>query len=568
MIRPARLGALASVGLALVVGVGCPSSSTEPAADGAPPASSSNDSAPTPADASFRREAHAKALGRVREAILPSLRALDPVAAAQVEGVPLRPPRFGATARAELRAQLEPAGREADGIEDAWLGPLDVVVLQAMRTTLARGFLRLRRPPWRDDPRAVLYALAPYLQELEVRIPAGRCDEDGCGIDQLADVLRAGFGEVGSASPATIAAARDDLRSLGAAIDGWAEGRAPEHPVAVAAPALREALAELDAALTDGEAAVASAEPLPWSTVVPKARPGEWKRRPERWSAEALSEWLTHEEAYGHPPRALFDRARATAARMHAMVERESGQPDASASLPRPFDAAACAEAFAPLDAWVRGQSGHLRSELECEAVVRELGDETLDDATIVLRLIDRGIIDPTRLGAVRATAPDIAMLRGQAAPAAQRTTLRVAITAATKQRAAELRTIEDARHEACLAATAVWIHGELGSEAELTPLLQGQGCGPLAALVAAAEARPRVALRGLGLLLLGMGPADAAALDRYWWAPAGLVRDLALPPAPPIQEPPPVQIEPLEGSPPTAPSPPAPPPGAPPPSP
>ncbi|MCA9652732.1 MAG: hypothetical protein KC501_22635 [Myxococcales bacterium] len=504
-------------------------------------------SSPTPPpDDAFRRKAHATALSRVRTAILPVLRRLDPVAAAQVEGTPLRPPGLDVASRASLRTELEPADDEANGIDEAWLDPLDAVVLRAMQTTLARGHLYLRRP-WRDDPRAVLFALEPYLEELGRRIPAGECDADGCGLDQLGPMLRAGFEQVGSASLPTVSAAREDLAALAAQLDRWGAGRPAEHPVAAALPSLRAVIEELDAGLEAAAIALPTAEELPWSSVVPSAEPSAWKRRPARWGAAKLTEWLTHAEAYGHPPKALFDGARTAAARMGAMVEREGGQPDASTALPRPFDLAACRAAFAPFESWVKGQATHLHGELDCEAVIAELGPAAPDDAAIVLRIIDRGIIDPTRAAAVRATAPDITMLRGRMAPAAERTTLQVAITAATGWRGAELRAIEEARHDACLAAVAVWIHGELGPTEELARSLDGLGCGSPEPLVAAAEARPRAALRGLGLLLLGLGPADAAALDRYWWAPAGLVRNLALPPGPAVETPPEVEIQPIE---------------------
>lgn len=525
---------------------GCPSdSATTPAVD---------DSSSTPASASdsddFRRKAHADALGRLRTAALPALRRLDPVAAAAVEGAPLRPPRFGATARSELRPELERATTEAEGIDPRLLAPTDRVVLRTLQTGLSRGFLRLGRPPWRDDPGAVLYALAPYLQELSVRLAAGECEHDGCGIEQLAPALRAGFGGIGSASPATVSAAREDLAALSVQLEGWAHGRAAQHPVVRARPDLRATLDELDAELERAAAALATATELPWSTVAPRADAAEWKRRPARWTAARLTQWLTDEEAYGHPPRALLDGALAAAARMSAMVERESAQPDDSAAIARPFDAAACAEAFAPFEAWVKAQAGHLRAELDCAALLRELPESTPDDPALVLRMVDRGIIRPSREALVAATGTDVALVRGQAAPAAQRTTLRVAITAATRYRGAELRAVEHARHDACLAAVAVWIHGQLGTDDELRALLAAPGCGDADELVAAAEARPRTALLGLGLVLLGLGPADAAALDRYWWAPLGVVRDLAMPPADPVEGVAPVAIESLDSPP------------------
>ncbi len=125
---------------------------------------------------------------------------------------------------------------------------------------------------------------------------------------------------------------------------------------------------------------------------------------------------------------------------------------------------------------------------------------------------------------------------------------IEIAITAGNgATRATELHALALSRQTLCLAATAVWIHGELGDDAGLVARLSASGCEDLDALIAAAEARPRRALTGLGLTLIGAGPADAAALDRFYWAPMGLVRDLAIPPPPPAPVVPPTRVEPLD---------------------
>ncbi|MFO0637557.1 MAG: hypothetical protein U0168_32435, partial [Nannocystaceae bacterium] len=49
-----------------------------------------------------------------------------------------------------------------------------------------------------------------------------------------------------------------------------------------------------------------------------------------------------------------------------------------------------------------------------------------------------------------------------------------------------------------------------------------------------AALAHPRASLGGLGLWLLALGPADAVALEAFWWLPLGLVIDAARPPREP----------------------------------
>ena len=88
-----------------------------------------------------------------------------------------------------------------------------------------------------------------------------------------------------------------------------------------------------------------------------------------------------------------------------------------------------------------------------------------------------------------------------------------------------------EAQRSACMAAAALWIHGELGSDEDLGKRLK-EHCGfeEPAHWIAAAEARPMAALAGLPLSRLGMGPADVVPLERYWWAPSGLLDVLARP--------------------------------------
>src|SRR5690606_3059395 len=145
----------------------------------------------------------------------------------------------------------------------------------------------------------------------------------------------------------------------------------------------------------------------------------------------------------------------------------------------------------------------------------------------------------------------DVALVRGRAAPLAQALVLQIAIASGSGRPAVERHALREAHGLACLAAAAVWIHGGRGdahgSDDAPTARLPAHGRGDGTALVDAAQARARAALQGLGFVLLGDGPADAAALDRYWWAPMGLVRDLALPPMVPAEVQPPVRLEELD---------------------
>lgn len=471
------------------------------------------------------------------------MRALDPVAAAEVEGTPLRPPAFGAPARAALRAALEPAEREAAGIDADLLSPELAMVLRVSSHALARGRSQLEHPPWRDDPGALVDAVEPYASALWRRAAARQCD-DGCGLDQLGPALEAGLAEVGAASPAAAAAARDDLAALRRALPSLATGLPADHPLAAAVPGLDAALGRVDAALAPAIAALPAAAERPWAEPVPPAVPSAWLRRPARWPATRLRRALEDREAWGRPPAATFELAERTAARLWAMQRAAPAEAAAPGPAPaRPFDAAACEAAWAPLRAWAQAQQAALELALDCAAVARR-AEGPIDDAALVRLVVTAGVVEPTTRARVAATGKDVALVQGRAAPLAQGLTLEIAIEAGSGRTAAMTHALRDAHHRACLAAAAVWVHGELGDAQALGARLAPHGCGDVATLWADAEARPLAALQGLGLALVGDGPADAAALDRFGFAPMGLVHDLALPPPPPADLGPTVRVE------------------------
>lgn len=529
--------------------LGCPDRDSASQAD-------AEDRATTPAPSepeAFRRRAHEQALAALRAEAPFALRRLDPVAAAEVEGTPLHPPRFGPSARAARREALAEVQRQAEGIRAELLSPPDAVVLRVLLRALERGEQHLRRPPWRDDPRALVHAVEPYLHALRRRIAAGECD-DGCGLAELGPALREGLAELGAASEPAAAAAHEDLAALRQALPGWVEGLPATHPLVTAVPAVQATLVELEATLGRVIAALPTATEVAWDVPVAPAKDGAWKRRPARWGATRLRQVLAHEEAYGLDPRVLLERAEGTLMRLGAMIDRDArahAEAKAKASerppLPRPpfrpLGPAACETAWAPLQAWARAQ-GQVPA-LDCDTALHGLPrDPAPTDDALVLHLVEHGLVEPTRASVVAATGVDVALVRGRAAPLAQGLVLQIAITAGSGHRGAELLVLDRARERLCLAAAAVWIHGELGEVDALVPRLTAHGCTDVPALVAEAEARPRAALHGLGLLLLGEGPADAAALDRYWWAPMGLVRDLAIPPVPRPEPTPPVTVE------------------------
>ena len=103
----------------------------------------------------------------------------------------------------------------------------------------------------------------------------------------------------------------------------------------------------------------------------------------------------------------------------------------------------------------------------------------------------------------VAATGTDVALVQGRAAPLAQALTLEIALASGMGRSTAGREALHEAHRVACLAAAAVWIHGELGDDDQLRARLDPLACGELDPLLRQAQARPRAALRGLGLVLL-----------------------------------------------------------------
>ncbi len=531
----------AGLGLGVVLGLGgCPDPPAAPVED-AP----TEPAVAVPDDDTFRREAHGRALAAFREQMRPALGLLDPVAAARVSAEPLQPRGFGAKSRAERRTALTTAAREAEGIRPQWLTPAARVALRTFQTALRRGQDELDHRPWRDDPRALVHAVEPYLDLVAERIALGKCD-DGCGLAQLGPALQLGFEQIGAASVAARLAAREDLATLAAALPGWTAGLHPGHPLVDAGAQLSTTLDRLVVALDGATAPLTSRSPVPWTEPLAPTDPSAWVRRPEIWGVDRLQTWLDVHEAYGQPPKLVFARAESTVARLHAMLQRDAERIEPTPALPQPFDAAACAATWGPMADRVKAQAPQLTVDRDCGDALRTMPADVQTDADRVLHLIRRGVIEPTRIAQLANTADDIAMVHGRAAMAGQAHALGIALATAVGHGPAVMRAISAAHHDACRAAVAVWTHAELGPTEALTTTLASHGCTDVEDHVAAVLARPRRALQGLGLVLLGTGPADAAALDRYWWAPMGLVRDLALPPVPPVETTPSVRIEPL----------------------
>ena len=139
------------------------------------------------------------------------------------------------------------------------------------------------------------------------------------------------------------------------------------------------------------------------------------------------------------------------------------------------------------------------------------------------MALIERGVVEATERARRDKELPAIALVVGRMAPVSHRGALAIATAAAIKDDAALALVLDRALERLCLAATALWVHAELGTHEELGPRLQ-ERCPTkkASAWTELALARPRPALLGLGLTNLGTGPAHVVALEMYWCGPAG----------------------------------------------
>jgi hypothetical protein len=169
---------------------------------------------------------------------------------------------------------------------------------------------------------------------------------------------------------------------------------------------------------------------------------------------------------------------------------------------------------------------------MDCGRFVSLMAAKELDDADLVLALVDLGFIEPMRRGFRNTQPPTIALATGRIGPLSQRDVRRVMILSLTDESAALVRSLEVGQDALCSSATAVWIHGQLGEDAELTQWLT-QHCPQHAPdeWITLAERRPRQSLAALGLATITDQPASMVGLDVFYWAPIGLIPLLATPP-------------------------------------
>ncbi len=472
-----------------------------------------------PAKTEVRTKAHADAFERLLPLAVDTLVLADPMGAAQIGKGSARMPPLGGGERVRLRESVDATWREAAEIDADTLGLERSVILRALRFGLLRVRDDLeRRTLARTDPGLAIDAASRLVRELDVRAGRPLARDAEVALEHASAMLREGVQDLGATSPEALQGARDDLAAL-------------RTRVGDASPALSTAMTAVDARLTAVAAALGSAKTAAADERVARARePGDVRKLAARLGASTLRRRLEVEESETQPAKDLFAELVATTRSLSAMRGDAPTKPGEA----RPVTAERCTSAWAKVQAYAREQPALQGAALECDAFVTAHAGETLDDAALVLAIVHDGVVEPTRRARRRAEIPALAIVGGRIAPASHVHAQTLAVVTGMADPDARALALDRALDATCLAATALFVHGELGGDTALAAAL-GDGCEQHAtdAWIARALARPRASLDGLGLVLLGRGPADAVALERWWWLPIGLVIPTARPEPP-----------------------------------
>jgi hypothetical protein len=356
------------------------------------------------------------------------------------------------------------------------------------------------------------------VEALEVDAADGACEACAEALPALAEDVATTLRHLGASSTPAVAAAREDLSALARRVAKLPGGE-------TAATACTEAVQRLAAIATvlPAAATIDHGQPIPAAKT-----PADVKRLPPRLTKVELRRRLGVTEDEGASAADLFRGLGPAIKHVEAMARARRGKGREAAS---PVDEGRCEVVWVRISHYAR-MHDELTTKHDCEAVVRRLDGRRLTEAALMVALVDFELIDPTRSARQRKEAPIVALLTGRLAPSSQRHALRLAILAGLSGGDdALVVALDEARGAACLAATAVWIHGEVGSDDELgTRLKEHCALRTPAEWIAAAEARPMAALQGLPLRRLGEGPAEVVPLQHYWWAPSGLLDVLSRP--------------------------------------
>ena len=495
----------------LALAAGCPR-------DPVPEGDSQPEPSPAEKTAKLRKEAQKEALGRLTPALATLAALEDPVTTALRNGTAPRMPPLQSDERAALRSALEAADREATGLTPRLLEPADRVVALTSKFAIDRARdAYVRRGPWADDPTWVTAEAELVIEALELAARrSGSCMHCEVSLPHLAKTLPVATAGLQRMSKARGNAAVLDARALA--------GRVRELPGQTDA----SAAAALEAFATAVEGQLASAN------------------EPDRLGKKVLQRQLEVEENLGQSATELFKSLGTTVPKLAAMVGKRTipeAQPATAVSLAR------CEAAWADIAPVLEAHETLSDGGFGCDSFVAGLGTATLDDVDLRVALVDVALVGPLRLSAHQALPEVLASVGGRVARGSQAHTLRTALLlGAPALEPAAARALHAELDAACLAAAALWVHGEIGDDAALAQRLDAPCPFETPSYISRAEARPRQALEGLALSRVSRGPAGVVPLDKLWWLPAGLIDDVAQPPVD-DDRPSPVRgtVEPLE---------------------
>jgi hypothetical protein len=502
---------------AILVGtlLGCPSQPT------------SEDRPASRSDAELARRAHREAFARARALAEAALARADPLAAWACCEHDLSAPHLAPSTLTRAREDARKARREMKDIDPGHLDAPDAVVLRTLDFALRRVERRSHaRPPSRVTPGTVVEGLERFVEAVELDVASGRAGPMVHPIESIIGEVDAAGHDLGAASMPALKAACDDLEALGHRLDAVA-GAAPEltDPATAAADRIRALAAQWTRART----ALPSARTVTWGArIAPGGDTAALARLPDRMGREALVALLRDEEASAEPLSRAAQQLGEVLARLRAMeakLDATEAQTAEVVSIER------CEQAWSRVRAWAEGSTLSPPDPPSCTVVAGLLDGRSLTDAELLLEVVRRAWIEPWATKHRRDTGSAVALVEGRIAAISHRHAASIAAAGGLEDPAAMRIAIGRARDAACLAATALWIHAELDDDDRLRALLAKDCDGrPADAWIADVLARPHRSLQGLGLAFIARGPAAVTALERYAWAPLGLVPLLADP--------------------------------------
>jgi hypothetical protein len=449
----------------------------------------------------------------------------DPVGASARDLTSLRPEPIAGAALQELREAHQKAAQELEGEEAALdtRGPRVVAMVRFAEPRIAAKVGE--QNPARFDLGYAIGAAERFLDEAEYCLAHGTC-ECAHGLEELAKMLAAAGDELGASSVESLDAARQDLGGLRSRIQ-----MLPQHPDKKEqgrSDAVAKAVVAVDALseLTDRRfEAMSSAEVQAWGQPVTPARSGtKLGKLPDSLGAEELARRLKVEEGIIEPTDRLFEALMAGVGRLEALAkEKKLRRKPPRRGAGSPVDVARCEELAMPISEWGK-TAKKSKVAIDCKAIARKYGGAPATDAELALHILDWGVLEPTRRTIRKDTELPVALIKGDIMPTSQLDAAAIAISLAIGRKPPLERAVQRALGDACLSAVALWVHGELGTESELSKELSGHCVSKTPrAWIVEATSRPRRALAGLGFVISGR--QGVATMNRFWWTPLGAPR-------------------------------------------